>query len=199
MAKVSKTLVLPPAVGCYVSLFTPRDPPEGSQGKPRYSLVLLYPKATAKKLLEPFLKAVNEVATEKWGAKGPDIVKRMRWPVVADGDERYPDDPAFAGMYFVRASSVADPNRRPPGVVDARVQRVTDDSEAYSGCTFRASVRLFPFSKAGNVGVGVGLNNVQVVKKGTRMDGRREAEEEFEEVAEGGEEAPAGGSVDDLM
>lgn len=200
MPKVSKSLVLPPALGVYVSLFTPRDPPAGSQGKPRYSIVLLYPKTDAnRKALAPLLAAATEVAEGKWPGKGAEKLKRMRYPIVADGDERYPDDPTFKGMWFVRASTQADPTRRPPGVVarDAKTV-VTDDSEAYSGCTFRVSVRLFPFDRAGNSGVGVGLNNVQVVKQGTRLDGRKNAEDEFSEYAEaGGEEGS--GAADGLL
>lgn len=198
MAKMTKNLVLPPAVGVYVSLFTPRDPPAGSQGKPRYSVVLLYPKTEAsKKALAPLMSAAVEVAEGKWPGKGQEKVKRMRYPIVADGDERYPDDPTFKGMYFVRASTTADPTRRPPQVVGADAKTaIVDDSEAYSGCTFRVSVRLFPFDRAGNQGIGIGLNNVQVLKQGTRLDGRKSAEDEFAEYAEaGGSEAGDGAGL----
>lgn len=196
MAKLSKSLVLPPATGVYVSLFTPREPPAGSQGKPRYSIVLLYDKKEAAKLLAPLQAAAVEVAEAKWGpGKGAQVVKRMRWPIVADGDERYPDDPSFKGKVFVRASTQADPNRRPPGVVDRECIRLHDDEGAYSGCTFKVEVRLFPFDKAGNSGIGVGLNNVQVVALGERLDGRRNAEDVFT-PEEGGE---GGGDVNDLM
>lgn len=191
MAKMAKSLVLPPAKGVYVSLFTPREPPAGSQGKPRYSIVLLYPKKEAPKLLASLMAAAVEVAEAKWPGKGAEKVKRMRWPIVADGDERYPDDPSFKGMMFVRASTQADPTRRPPGVVNANVQRLHDDTEAYSGCTFKVEVRLFPFSKAGNEGIGVGLNNVQVVALGERLDGRRNAEDVFESEEGGADEEGA--------
>lgn len=194
MPKVAKSMVLPPAVGAYVSLFTPRDPPAGSNGGPRYSIVLLYPKATAEKVLAPLKAAVLATAVEKWGPqKGPQVVAKMRWPVIADGDERYPEDPTFKDMVFVRASTQADPKRRPPQVVDGRRQPVLDDEGAYSGCTFNVSVRLFPFDKAGNAGIGVGLNNAQVVKRGPRMDGRKNAEDEFEELPE------SAGGADELM
>jgi hypothetical protein len=196
MAKVAKTQVLPPAVGVYVSLFTPRDPPAGSKGKPRYSLVLLYPKSKPE-VLDGFRKAALEVAEAKWPGKGASVVKRMKWPIIADGDERYPDDPTFAGMLFIRASTQADPQRRPPGVVNAQAKVVMDDGEAYSGCTFRTSVRLFPFDTAGSAGVGVGLNNVQVVRQGVRLDGRKNAEDEFKEFAE--PEDAAGGGGESLL
>lgn len=187
MAKMTKELVLPEAVGSYVSLFTPRDPPPGSNGKPRYSLVLLYDKKDASKLAQ-LTAAVTEVAEQKWPGKGAQVVKAMRYPVIADGDDRYPDDPAFKNKLFVRASTQAEPTRRPPGVVDRQMNKLFDDEHAYSGCTFKAHVRLFPFDKAGNRGVSVGLNNVQVVKEGERLDGRRNAEEVFTAVE--GDEGP---------
>lgn len=187
MARMSKSVVLPPATGVYVSLFTPRDPPAGSQGKPRYSIVLLYDKKDAAKLLAPLQAAAAEVAEAKWPSKGAQVVKAMRYPVIADGDERYPDDGAFKGKVFVRASTQADPTRRPPGVVNGRMERLLDDEHAFSGCKFKVEVRLFPFDKAGNRGVGVGLNNVQVVAEGERLDGRRAPEDVFEAV-EGGDD-----------
>lgn len=189
MAKMAKSLVLPPATGVYVSLFTPRDPPAGSQGKPRYSIVLLYDKKDAAKLLAPLQAAAVEVAEAKWPGKGAQVVKAMRYPVIADGDERYPDDPSFKGKVFVRASTQADPTRRPPGVVNARMERLHDDEHAFSGCTFKTEVRLFPFDKAGNRGIGVGLNNVQVIREGERLDGRRQAEDVFEAVEGGDDDA----------
>jgi hypothetical protein len=44
-------------------------------------------------------------------------------------------------------------------------------------------VALYPFDNSGNRGVGVGLNNVMVVEKGPRLDGRKSASEEFAEYA----------------
>lgn len=193
MSKMTERIVLPPALGVYVSLFKPRDPPAGSQGKPRYSLVLLYDKKDGAKL-DALRAAVKRVADTKWGAKAASVLAKQRYPVIADGDERYPDDPQFKGKFFVRASTQFDPTRAPPGVVNAQAKRILPqdaEAEAYSGCTYRVSVRLFPYDKAGNSGVGVGLDNAQVVSKGERLDGRQDPESEFSEYAapENGAEA----------
>lgn len=186
---------LPAAVGAYVSLFKPRDPPAGSQGKPKFSIVLLFPKAEAGKLLGPVVELAKQVARERWGEKGEEVLKKMKYPLIGDGDERYPDDPTFKGMRFIRVSS-----ERAPGVgkrgASGAVEPVFEDDEAYSGCTFIAAVALYPFDKAGSKGVGIGLNNVFVVKKGPRMDGRKSVEDEFAEDA-GSAEAAGGG--DDLL
>lgn len=196
MAKLAENIILPTATGVYVALFTPREPQPGSPPgkKPRYQITLLYPKTTAQKVLAPLLQAALRVADAKWPNKGAQVLKAMPYPIVRDGDVLYPDDPMFRGMYFVKASTEADPRRRPPQVVDGRKQPVLDDEGAYSGCTFNVSVRLYPFGGEGKTykpGVGVGLNNVQVVSRGTRLDGRKSAEEEFGEV-EGGDEPSDG-------
>lgn len=197
MPKVSENLVLPTAVGVYVALFSPRDPMPGSDAtkKPRYQITLLYPKDKAEALLRPLMESAVKVADGKWPGKGLSIVKNMRYKVVRDGDADYPDDPTFRGMYYVKASTEADPKRRPPTVIDAHKNHVLDDEGAYSGCTFNVSVRLYPFDRSGNRGVGIGLNNVQVVKRGVRLDGRKAAEEEFSEVEGDDIGTPSGGGL----
>lgn len=175
----TKTLVLPPALGSYVTLFQARRPPGGALDADRYySIVLMWPKSEAKEALAELRKAALEVAEAQWPGKGADVLRRMRYPLFADGDERYPENPSFKGMMFVHAKRKEAFG--PPGVVDRRVQDIFDQDEAYSGCTFRAQVTLFPFDHpTGGKGVGVGLSNVMVVHKGKRLDGRQEASEAF--------------------
>jgi hypothetical protein len=50
-------------------------------------------------------------------------------------------------------------------------------------------VAVFAFDKAGKKGVSVGLNNLQVVAKGKRIDGQRDASEDFEALPEDGEKS----------
>jgi hypothetical protein len=176
-------IVLPVALGSYVNIFTPRPPPEGQSGEPKYSISLLFDKAN-KKELEPLQKLIEHVATEKFGPTAKELLAKgkLRNPI-RDGDEDRPEDEVYAGKLFVGASTT-----RQPGIVDAKLQPVFEESEAYSGCFFRCSVAVFAYDKAGNKGVSLGLNNIQVVKKGTRIDGRVAAEKEF---AEFGDASPA--------
>ncbi len=181
---MKKTVVLPPALGSYVNVLKPRLPPNSKPGdEPLYGIVLLYPKADADALLAPLRKAALEVAEAKWPGKGASVLGRMKYPVVGDGDERYPENRSFAGMVFVNAKRKE--SFGPPGVVDNQVQRVVTQDEVYSGCTVRAQVDLFPFDHpVGGKGVGVGLANIQVVRKGPRLDGREEPEQAFADFAE---------------
>jgi hypothetical protein len=187
-------MILPPALGSYAAIFKPRTFEEGKP--PKFSIVLIWPKEDVEKL-RPVMKAIVECAKEKFGDKAAEMLKggKLKNPL-RDGDEERADDPDFKGCYFMTASAQAD---RQPGVVDKMVQPVFEESEAYSGCTFRASVALFAFERAGNKGVAVGLNNLQVLKKGPRLDGRKNAEADFSEFKEEGGDEKAAAGADDLL
>jgi hypothetical protein len=173
MANARKSIRLPPAVGAFAALFKPR--PAMEEGKPpRYELTLLFPKDDPSKL-DGLLAAMKEVAKAQWGDKAEAVLKRLKHPVIRDGDEK--DRPEFADHFFIRASSTKQPGV--VGVVDGQKQLVFEDSEAYSGCTFVAAISLFAYDNAFGKGIGIGLDNVLVAKKGDRMDGRKSAEAEF--------------------
>jgi hypothetical protein len=194
----SKKLILPPGIGNYAAIFKPRAY-EGQD--PKFSIVLTWPKAE-KAALKPLIEAVVAAAKSTFGEEAVALLKagKLKNPL-RDGDTETGEDgkPRFPGCYFLTASAKAD---RQPGVVDAKVQPVFEEGEAYSGCTFRASVNLFTFEKKGNRGVAVGLNNLQVTKKGPRLDGRKAAEDDFAGFKEEGEGEAAGadaGDVGDLV
>lgn len=177
MARARKNIRLPAAVGAYANLFKPRPPMDG-KGEPKYELTLLYPKADAAKVLAPLIATVKAVAKEAFGDKGEDIVRKMKYPIIKDGDDK--DQPEFKGKVFVRTSGERKPGV--VGVVDGQKQLVFDEDEAYSGCTFIAAVSVYSYDNEFGKGVSIGLDNVYVVKKGPRMDGRKSAEDEFKDV-----------------
>jgi hypothetical protein len=193
---VVKKLILPPALGSYVTVFKPRAFEEGPA---KYSIVLLWDKADKEKL-KALSASVVEIATQAFGPTALDLLKagKLKNPL-RDGDTEK-DDALYKGKYFLTASANED---KQPAVVDKHLQPIFEESECYSGCTFRASVALFSFDKKGNKGVAVGLNNLMVVSKGPRLDGRKSAEDDFKEYAEtpAAGSAPAGapGAADDLL
>lgn len=202
----SSKVILPPALGSYANLFTPRAIEEGQE--PKYSLSLLFPKkdapatalcAPAKGLwnererqtgLSLLLQAIDAVATAKFGPNYKTD-RKLRMPL-HDGDVDQSDKSEYAGCVYVNANASKD---RQPGIVDSRLQPIFEEKEAYSGCFFRASVSVYAYDKAGNRGVGIGLNNVQVVKKGDRIDGRADAASEFGDFAEAGDAVAAAGAA----
>lgn len=208
MAKTVKRLVLPPALGSYAFIWKPRDPPANSRAgaKPKYSISLIWPKAEKEKLRE-LNNAIIDVARARFGLDTDgkpvdvtDLLKRGKLHnPLRDGDVDRPEDKVYRGSYFATASS-----ERAPGIVNRQNKRVfgeQSEEEAYSGCTYRVKVALFAYDTQGNKGVALGLDNMQVVAKGPRLDGRKPPEEDFAEYAEQGE--AGGGSRaagnDDLL
>ena len=149
------------------------EPAAINGGEPKYSISLIIPKSdtvTIGKLREAIEQARQE-GVPKWGGKIPPNLKLP----LRDGDVDRPDDLAYAGSYFINATS-----QEKPGIVDRRRVPLTDPLSIYSGCYIRASVNLYPFNANGNRGVAAGLGNVQFVRDGERLSGRASAESDFD-------------------
>lgn len=170
-----------PAIGSYANIFEPRAIDEKSE--PKYSISLLFDKAKEKTQLAELRKMIEHVAAEKFGPKWSKL-PNFKNPI-RDGDVEKPEHKEYAGKLFVNASS-----KNQPGIVDRHLKPVTDKEEAYSGCVYMASINVFAFDKAGNKGVALGLNNLMVYAKGDRIDGKKEASEDFAEFVDEGT-APA--------
>lgn len=173
---MAKTLITPAGTGSYVTVLEPRA---DQQGKLKYSITILVPKSRAAEL-KPLEAAVLACATEKWGTKAPAILKAAKYPVIKDGDTKVDQegnpDPTYKGHLYFAAKS----DKR-PGVIDAMKQPVFTEEDIYSGCLCRISVDAFAYEYQGNRGVSLGLNNVQVLRKGEKIAGRKAAEQEFSE------------------
>jgi hypothetical protein len=163
-------------------VFEARAAAEGQT--PKFSVVLLFPKATD---LSALKAACQAAVKAKWGDKPP---KGLRSPF-RDGDEK--DLDGYAGMIYVQASA-----QDRPGLVDANVQPIGLDrkEEFYAGCYARATIRAFAYDKNGNKGVSFALQNVQKLKDGEPFGSKRKAEDDFEAVA--GATASAGGAAADF-
>jgi len=173
---MAKTIILPPGTGSYVTVLEPRADLKGNL---KYSVTLLIAKARTAEL-EPLRKLATEVAVAKWGPKGATILANAKYPLIRDGDKKVDDegkvDSIYKGMYYVVSRT-----DRKPQVIDALKNQIFTDEDVYSGCLMRISGAVFAYEAEGNKGVSVGLNNVQVLRKGPRLDGRKDATEEFTE------------------
>jgi hypothetical protein len=175
---MAKNLTLPPGIGSYVHVLAPKADLKGNM---KYSISILIPKSRDKEL-EPLRAAAIEVATTKWGTKGPAMLAAARNPLIIDGDKIVDGDgkpdASTKGMWVIR--SRAD---RKPGIVgpNPKEEMFFDDQNCYSGCIFRITGGLFAYEAEGNRGVSFGLNNVQVCRTGTRLDGRKAAADDFTE------------------
>jgi hypothetical protein len=140
---------------------------------PKFSVVLLIPK-TDTATVDAINKAAENAAlngvSAKWNGSRPG---RLAMPL-HDGDVDKPDNPEYAGMYFLNAK---DTNQ--PGIVDANCQTIINQADFYSGCFGRASISFYAYAAAGNKGVACGLNNLQKLRDGDALSGRPSAAADF--------------------
>jgi hypothetical protein len=146
-------------------------------GTPKFSVSLLIPKTdtvTVKKIKDAIEAAYREgEAKLKGNGKTVPPLTAIKTPL-RDGDAERPDDPAYAGHYFLNANSATA-----PGIVDADCQPILTRSEVYSGVYGRASISFYAFNSSGNRGVACGLNNLQKIRDGEPLGGRASAESDF--------------------
>lgn len=159
----------------YLNCWEPRAVEDGQ--KPKYSVSLIIPKSD-KDTVSKIKAAIKEAYTDGEGVlkgtgKTVPAMDMIKIPL-RDGDKERPEDPVYAGSYFVNASSIQQ-----PGVVDARRQPIIDTSEMYSGVYGRASINFYAFNKSGNRGIACGLQNLQKIKDGDPLGGISRAEDDF--------------------
>ena len=163
----------------YCHLFTPEAVAAGAEKK--YSVSVIIPK-TNTKLIAKVKQAINAalqmgVASATFNGKMPATWRNP----LRDGDIDKADDEAYAGAYFINATS-----KTKPGVVkrvkingENKLVEVTNEEDIYSGCYGIVSINFFPYNNAGNKGIGAGLNNVLKTNEGDYLGGRSSAQTDF--------------------
>ena len=146
-------------------------------GAPKYSISLIIPKSdtvTVEKI-RAAIKAAYEEGESKLKGNGKSVpaLSVLKTPL-RDGDLERPDDPAYAGSYFVNANATSA-----PGIVDADRNPILTRSEVYSGVYGRASISFYAFNSSGNKGIACGLNNLQKIRDGEPLGGKASAESDF--------------------
>ena len=158
----------------YVYVFAPRRNDDGTEGK--YSVQLLIPKsdAQAKKLIDAAVEAAAQAGVQsKWNGKRPAPAK-LHLPL-RDGDEEYPDDDVYAGMWFLNAGSKTKPGIKV--LEGGQMSDALDSEDFYSGCYGAAVLNFFAYDANGNKGVGAGLNVVLKTRDGDKLAGGMSADE----------------------
>lgn len=169
---------------------------EGNATK-KYSVTLLIPKKptdpTQRALLKKMHDACQELCRKEFGC---ELGGKVRGKIVKSpfrcGSEKEHLSGHDASIYFIRFSG-----KMKPQVVDAAKRPIEEDSGVfYNGCWAHVSYSVFKYDKSGNVGIGLGLNNIQKVADGDPFGGSSSnAEDDFEELEELG--ALAGGDDSD--
>lgn len=157
---------------CYAHVFEPVSMNDGDN--PKYNISILIPKSDTKTIdkIKKAIEAAKQAGKAKIADKNGKIPSTIKTPL-RDGDEERSDDPAYANCYFVNASST-----RKPSIVDANLDQIIDKEEFYSGCYGRASINFYAFNVQSK-GIAAGLNNLQKLEDGERLEGGSSAEEDF--------------------
>ncbi len=160
------------------------EPKSINGGEPKYSISAIIPKddtETVAKIRAAIEAAYHEGESKLKGKGTLPPLSALKTPL-RDGDLDRPEDPAYAGCWFLNANS-----DRAPGIVDAHAQPILDRNEVYSGCYGRVSITFFAFNTNGNRGIACGLNNIQKLREGEPLGGNISAEQEFAGM-DGGDE-----------
>lgn len=162
----------------YTHVFEPQSIDGGDE---KYSTAILIPKSDKEtfRKIKAAVDAAKELGKSKWGGKIPANCKTP----LRDGDEERPDDEAYAGHYFLNASSKNKPGIAKPigkdGGGKTKFAEITDSTEVYSGCYAKVSLNFYPFDAKGNRGVAAGLNNIVKVQDGDFLGGRSSLNDDF--------------------
>lgn len=135
-------------------------------GKDEFSVVALFKKGEDLSRLKAAAKAACE---KKWGTDPKKWPKNLRDPFRDQGDREKEDDDGNAYLpagYEKGAIYMNLKSQKRPGLVDASVQDIIDETDFYGGCYARAQVNAFAYETKGNAGVSFGLNHVQKVRDG---------------------------------
>lgn len=175
-------MITPEAVLSFPALFEPQKASEDAD--PKYGASLIFTaEAQETPQYKALKRAVVETAKERWGDKAVQMIKKGKLNTpFRDGEDKsqygYPEDSKFINAKSNRkpgiVSTIPDPNNGgKPMVID-------DEAEIYAGCIVRADVVPFAYDVSGNKGVSFGLNNLQKIRDGERLDSYVPAEDVFE-------------------
>lgn len=173
----------------YVHVFEPQ-PTRNPGEKAKYSISLLIPK-TDRATIQMLQQAIKEAGESKFGPKFVEQAKGGRIRMgIRDGDKEKPDDPAYAGMYFVNCRS----NNKPIVLARDATTHITNPADFRSGDYCRATINAFGYDQNGNKGVSFGLVHLQKVESGEPLGGGGPAPETVYDAIPGDEAPPNGGS-----
>lgn len=148
---------------------------ETDMTKAKFSAAFVFPAGTD---LTEMKSAVLEVAREKFGVDTDQLIaaKKLYLPFRTDGDEKgYPEGSVYVGARSkdqpVVVSLIPDPNNLGPDG-KGRPMVITSQVEVYAGIQVRGLLSVYAYDTSGNRGVTFGLEGVQKIADGERLDNR---------------------------
>jgi hypothetical protein len=161
--------------------------------KPQYSIAMLFSKNTNITAMET---AATNAAIEAWGDDEIEWPEGYKWPF-RDGDKepKKRGKPEYKNVTFVNATS----KKTRPQVVsnkrDPETKRFPEftkenggEDAFYAGCYARAELLAYAYDTAGNIGIAFSLQNIQKIRDGASLSGRKTADEVFDDVDDGSDD-----------
>lgn len=195
-------LITPEGVLSYPKLFRSELPKDAEPGdKKKWSTTILFTQAAVETAeYKALVTEAIKCARDKWGADADQMIRdgQLRMPFRKDvAAKGYPAE--FVAFMNLSKTDDSDKNVIPPQIIGRDAKPLTDTREIYPGVRARLSVGVFAYTRKGNKGVSFGLNNVQKLGDGPRIDNRKSAQDEFGAVEpEPAADMPEGGAADNL-
>jgi hypothetical protein len=160
----------------YPTLFTPKQ--VAGQGEPKYSAAFIIDNNNPG--LKKLLALRDEVVKTAYPTgKIPSGFKGL--PLYA-GEDKHPGNEDYAGCHLLNSS-----NKNKPVVVDQQMNKVLDPAQVYPGMFVNVAVSVYCYNQTLSKGVTCGLEAVQLVRDGERLDNRPNVNELFSPIAVPGE------------
>lgn len=152
------------------------------EGKPAFSASFLIDPADPQ--VEDINKEIDRVATEKWGAKAPAILKQIRAQdrvALHDGDLKSQYE-GYPGMLYISSRNAVRPHVLDR---DARTPIEEADGKIYAGCYVNAIIDFWAQDNKFGKRINATLHKVQFYDDGDAFAGGAISDEEFDDLAEG--------------
>lgn len=187
---MADNLLTPEFRAGFVALFKSVKSKQNPDKEPTFQIRAVFPPSAD---LSAMRAEAESVAKAKWDPVPKTLRSPFRLNEELDNPVKgIPDD------WIVMTFSRRDQDGA-PGLVDANLQDIIDQTQVYSGAWFRAQVRAYAYPREGTVnrGVAFGLQNVQKLRDDEPIGGsgsvRPKASEAFEAV--GGSSAKTAGGI----
>jgi len=148
-------------------------------GPPKFSVSAVWDPAKFTKrereLWDAMMGLCDEASMDRFKKKMNDLPSNFK-KAIRDGAEKADLQGYGEGTFFANLSS-----KMQPGLIDKDRHPIISADDFYPGCYARATVTAYSYDNKGK-GVAMGLQNLQKVADGERLDSRTDAADDFDEV-----------------
>lgn len=173
MARASKKVMTGEFIISFPNLFTPR---KNDAGQDKFSAALVFTDMVEVKRLQ---QVALDVAKEAFGEGAAEKIrkKQLKFPFRSGEEKDYVEGSVFFNASSNQQPGVVGPTKDP---LTGKARIITDAKEVYPGAICRATLTCYSYDRPDSKGVTFGLNNVQLLRDGDRLDNRVAAQDEFE-------------------